>query len=66
MQRVSVVCSNCGNLVHIDETVCNTCGASHSTRQGSSHINRIFAGKIDILSFIPTACIVIFATTIPI
>ena len=61
----SMICPGCGYLINTDEKRCPHCGAYNPNLWGlGPALNRIFGGRIDVLTLIPTACIALYAVSL--
>lgn len=61
----SMICPGCGTLINTDEKKCPHCGAYNPNLWGlGPSLNRLFGGRIDVLSLIPTACIALYAVSL--
>lgn len=61
MPPTSMVCPSCRNLISTEEKRCPYCGAYRPGLWGMGPaLSRIFGGKIDVLTLIPTACIALY------
>lgn len=60
-----MVCPNCGTLISTEETRCPECNARHPNLFGlGPTLNRLFGGRIDVLTLIPTACIALYVISL--
>ena len=61
----SMICPGCGYLINTDEKRCPHCGAYNPNLWGlGPTLNRLFGGRIDVLTLIPTACIALYAVSL--
>ena len=61
----SMICPGCGTLINTDEKRCPHCGAYNPNLWGlGPALNRLFGGRIDVLTLIPTACIALYAVSL--
>ena len=61
----SMICPGCGYLINTDEKRCPHCGAYNPNLWGlGTTLNRLFGGRIDVLTLIPTACIALYAVSL--
>lgn len=61
----SMICPKCGTLINTDEKRCPHCGAYNPNLWGlGPALNRLFGGRIDVLTLIPTACIALYAVSL--
>jgi rhomboid protease GluP len=61
----SMVCPNCGTLINTDEKSCPHCGAWQPNLFGiGPTLNRLFGGRIDVLTLIPTGCIGLYVLSL--
>lgn len=61
----SIVCPNCRTLIHVDETRCPNCGTYRPGLWGFGNaLSRLFGGRIDVLSLIPTACVALYVLSL--
>jgi len=60
-----MVCPNCGTLISTEETRCPECNARHPNLFGlGPALSRLFGGRIDVLTLIPTACIALYVLSL--
>lgn len=60
-----MICPGCGYLINTDEKRCPHCGAYNPNLWGlGPTLNRLFGGRIDVLTLIPTACIALYAVSL--
>ena len=65
MPSTSMVCPNCRNLISTQETRCPYCGAYRPGLWGlGPALTRLFGARIDVLTLIPTACIVLYVLSL--
>ena len=61
----SMICPSCGYLINTDEKRCPHCGTYQPNLWGlGPALNRLFGGRIDVLTLIPTACIALYAISL--
>ncbi len=61
----SMICPGCGSLINTDEKRCPHCSAYNPNLWGlGPALNRLFGGRIDVLTLIPTACIALYAVSL--
>lgn len=61
----AIVCPNCRTLINAEETRCPHCGAYQPNLWGlGPTLNRLFGGRIDVLTLIPTACLVLYVASL--
>ncbi len=65
MHPTSMVCTNCRNLISTQEKRCPYCGAYRPGLWGlGPTLTRLFGGRIDVLTLIPTVCIALFVLSL--
>ena len=65
MPPTSMVCPDCRNLISTEEKKCPYCGAYRPGLWGlGPALSRLFGSKIDVLTLIPTACIVLYVLSL--
>lgn len=61
----SMVCPGCGTLINTDEKRCPHCGAWQPNLWGIGPVlNRMFGGRIDVITLIPTACVALYVASL--
>jgi rhomboid protease GluP len=60
-----MVCPNCANLISTEEKNCPICGAIRPNLFGfGPSLSRLFGGRVDVLTWIPTGCIGLFVLSL--
>lgn len=65
MPPTSMVCPGCRNLISTEEKKCPYCGAYRPGLWGlGPALSRLFGSRIDVLTLIPTVCIVLYVLSL--
>ena len=60
-----MVCPSCRNLINTDEVRCPYCGTYRPGMWGlGPALSRLFGGRIDLLTLIPTACVALYVLSL--